>query len=200
MMERGLCRSVLFLSIFAFLFGLSLSCGIFQPPEPSSLELIRERGHITMITQNSGNTYYLYREQPAGFEYDLAAEFAAHLNVDLQVVTPGWLEMFDMLEHGKGDFIAAGVTIVPSRKKRVDFSDPYLTVRQEVIVHHDNYEIRNLDDLNGRTVHVRAGTSYQDRLAELLGEGLEMELVLVPDVPTDELIRMVADALFTLHK
>ena len=193
-MKRGLKKSVLFLPLFTFLIGLSFSCENLLVSKPDSLERIAERGSIVVITQNSGSTYYLYREQPAGFEYDLAAEFARYLNVDLEVVTPGWLEMFDMLDHGEGDFIAAGVTVVPSRERRVDFSDPYLTIQQEVIVHHDNYDITSVDDLNGRAVHVRAGTSYQERLAVLLGEGVDMELVLVPDVPTDELIRRVADS------
>ncbi|MDF1527316.1 MAG: membrane-bound lytic murein transglycosylase MltF [bacterium] len=193
-MLRGLIKSFLFFMFLTFLTGLFFSCQKVHLSKPTSLERIRERGSIIVITQNNGSTYYLYREQPAGFEYDLAAEFARYLEVDLEVVTPGWLEMFDMLDHGEGDFIAAGVTVVPSRKRRVDFSDPYLTVQQEVIVHHDNYDIESVDDLNGKTVHVRAGTSYQERLAELLGEGVDMELVLVPNVPTDELIRQVADS------
>lgn len=193
-MEKGLVKNTLVPFLLLLLTGLTVSCDSFLAPPKSSLEQILDRGSIVMITQNSGNTYYLYREQPAGFEYDLAAEFARYLNVDLEVVTPGWIEMFDMLNKGDGDFIAAGVTVVPSREKRVAFSDPYLTVRQEVIVHHDNSGIKSLGDLNGKTVHVRAGTSYQERLAELLGKGVDMELVLLPDVSTDELIRRVADA------
>jgi membrane-bound lytic murein transglycosylase F len=193
-MKKGFKKSVLFLPLLAFLIGLSFSCENVLVSKPTALELIRERGSIIVITQNSGSTYYLYREQPAGFEYDLAAEFARYLNVDLEVVTPGWLEMFAMLDHAEGDFIAAGVTVVPSRERRVDFSDPYLTIQQEVIVHHDNYNIKSVDDLSGRTVYVRAGTSYQEKLAVLLGEGVDMDLVLVPDVTTDELIRRVADS------
>lgn len=164
------------------------------PQKISSLKQIRQRGSIVMITQNSGSTYYLYRDQPMGFEYDLAMEFARYLNVDLEVVTPGWIEMFDMLKVGEGDFIAAGVSVVPSRERYVDFSDPYLTVRQEVILHHDNLNVKTLEDLNGKTVHIRAGTSYQERLSQLLGKGVKMELILVPDIPVEELIRQVADA------
>jgi membrane-bound lytic murein transglycosylase F len=77
------------------------------------MEQIKERGRVVMITQNSGSTYYLYREQPMGFEFDLASEFARYLNVDLEVVTPGWIEMFNMLNKGDGDFIAAGVAAIP---------------------------------------------------------------------------------------
>ncbi len=175
--------------------SLSPSCNSKQlSPEMSSMEQIKERGRVVMITQNSGSTYYLYREQPMGFEFDLASEFARYLNVDLEVVTPGWIEMFRMLNKGDGDFIAAGVAAIPSREKSVDFSEPYLTVRQEVIVHHDNYSVNDIEDLNGKTVHVIAGTSYQERLAKLLGEGVKMELVLLPDATTDELIRQVADS------
>lgn len=174
--------------------GAAVSCTPRTTQRSSDLSEIRQRGHIVMITQNSGNTYFQYRDQPAGFEYDLAAEYARYLGVDLEIDTPGWLEMFDKLEHEAGDFIAAGVTVVPSRKKRVDFSDPYLSVRQQVIVHHNNQGIQRISDLNGKTVHVRAGTSYQERLAELLSRGVEMELVLVPNVTTEELIRRVADS------
>ena len=172
----------------------SVGCLLQSPSEQSPLDRIREHGRIVMITQNSQNTYYIYREQPQGFEYELAAEFARYLDVDLVVETPGWIDMFDMLEHGRGDFIAAGVTVVPSRTRRVDFSDPYLTIRQEVVVHRNNFDINSIEDLNGKTVHVRAGTSYQERLAELLGMGIGMELVLVPDITTEELIEQVADA------
>jgi membrane-bound lytic murein transglycosylase F len=145
-----------------------------------------------MITQNSANTYYLYRDEPHGFEYELAREFARYLDVDLEVITPGWIEMFEKLTWGEGDFIAAGVTILPSRQVRFDFSSPYLKVRQQVIVHRNNDAVTGIDDLVGRTVHVRAGTSYQKRIAELREEGLDIDLVLVPDLPTELLIGQVA--------
>lgn len=173
---------------------VSAGCLIQSLPEQTSLDRIGEHGRIVMITQNSLSTYFIYREQPLGFEYELAAEFAKYLGVDLAVVTPGWIGMFNMLEDGRGDFIAAGVAAVPSRERRMDFSDPYLTVRQEVIVHHNNLEITNVEDLNGKTVHVGAGTSYQERLAELLGKGVDMELVLHTDAGTEELIDQVAES------
>lgn len=159
---------------------------------PSSLDRIQDQGRIVMITQNSANTYYLYRGESHGFEYELAREFARYLGVDLEVITPGWIEMFDKLDRGEGDFIAAGVTILPSRQVRFDFSSPYLKVRQQVIVHRNNDGVTGIDDLVGRTVHVRAGTSYQKRIAELREEGLDIDLVLVPDLPTELLIGQVA--------
>jgi membrane-bound lytic murein transglycosylase F len=179
--------------ILFLLIPLSVDCDRSVPALPTSLERILERGSIVMITQNSANTYYTHRDQPMGFEYELAREFAHYLDVDLEVVTPNWIQMFEMLEKGEGDFIAAGVTVVPSRIRRVDFTVPYLTVRQQLILHEENRRIRDLEDLDGVTLHVRAGTSYQERLAELQGRGVRLKLVLVPDVLTEELIRRVAE-------
>ncbi|UCF29966.1 MAG: membrane-bound lytic murein transglycosylase MltF [bacterium] len=157
------------------------------------LEEIVESGRIVMITQNSANTYYIDRDEPSGFEYELAQEFADYLGVQLEVITPGWSRMIDFLNRGRGDFIAAGMTITPSREELVDFSDEYLRVQQMIVVNKDNLEVRSLEDLNGRTVKLREDTSYQERLMELRDEGLDVRLDLFRDVPTEEFIRMVAE-------
>ncbi len=179
-------------------FTLALSVFVTSCDSPFSkrsftLEGILKKGKIVLITQNSTNTYFIYRDEPRGFEYELAKAFADHLGVELKIVTPGWTEMFKLVDRGKGDFIAAGVTILPSRLEIVDFSDPYMDVQQEVIVHRINREVQKKEDLAGRTVHVRTGTSYQKRLVQLQEEGIDLNMVLVPDVPTEELITEVAE-------
>jgi len=75
----------------------------------------------------------------------------------------------------------------------VDFSDEYLTIQQHAVIHANNYQIGKLEDLEGKTIHVRRGTSYEERLNELKGEGLGIDIVLYEDTPTEELIRMVAE-------
>jgi membrane-bound lytic murein transglycosylase F len=61
-----------------------------------------------------------------------------------------------------------------------------------VILHKDNHWLRKPEDLAGRTVHVRRGTSYEERLRELQQEGLAVKIQLHDDTPTEELIAMVA--------
>jgi len=75
----------------------------------------------------------------------------------------------------------------------VDFSDEYLSIQQRVIVHEDNHTIKNLADLNGKIIHARKATSYEERLSELQRKGLDLTVKLHDDVPTEELIRRVAD-------
>lgn len=158
----------------------------------SSLQKIKALGQITLITQNNANTYYIYRGEKMGFEYDLAQSFAEYLGVSLQVITPGWSQMIPALAKGKGDFIAAGLTITENRQEHVAFSIPYMDVQQMIIVHNDQATIQSIEDLNGLTIHVREHTSYEQRLQELQDQGFDVHLVLHRDVPTEDLIRQVA--------
>jgi polar amino acid transport system substrate-binding protein len=56
------------------------------------------------------------------------------------------------------DFAAAGLSITPERAQIVDFSIPYATSKQVIIVRNDNTEIGGPDDLSGKTVGVQLGT------------------------------------------
>lgn len=157
----------------------------------SSVERIKKTGVLRLITNNSINTYYYYNGQPIGFEYDLALEFANFLNVDLDIVTPGWNNMFSYLEEGKGDFLASGLAITKDRLEKVNFSIPYMTIQQHIVHHQLIFGPKNIDDLTFRTIHVRRGTSYHSRLEEIKKTGVELNYILHDNIPTEELIRMV---------
>jgi membrane-bound lytic murein transglycosylase F len=159
----------------------------------NALKRIQQTGVITILTRNNANCYYTYRDSPMGFEYDLAKAFSEYLGVQIKILTPSWEGLIDHLNRGTGDVIAASFTITPSREKLVDFSDEYFTIQQQVIIHKNNTKIAELGDLQGKVIHVRKGTSYEERLNELKDEGLDITIELHDDTPTEELIRMVAE-------
>lgn len=159
----------------------------------NSVERIKKTGILRLITNNSINTYYYYNGKPAGFEYDLAKAFADFLNVELDVVTPGWNSMFSYLEQNKGDLIASQITITKERLEKVSFSIPYMTIRQHIIHHKLVFGPKNIEDLSFRTIHVRRGTSYQSRLETIKNSGIDLNYILHNNMPTEELIRMVHD-------
>ena len=169
-------------------FPILVSCA-----RQDALESILESGEITVLTRNNAHCYYTYRDEPMGFEYDLAKAFSDYLGVKLKVVTPEWDGLIDALNEGKGDFIAASLTVTPSRAELIDFSNEYLPAQQKIVLHKTNNQIKKVEDLKGKTVHVRRGTSYEERLNELKNEGLGINIKLHDDTPTEELIRMVAE-------
>lgn len=158
-----------------------------------SVERIQKTGVLRLITTNAINSYYYYNGRPTGFEYDLSQAFAEFLNVDLNIITPGWNNMFSYLEQGKADFIAAGLAITRERLEQVSFSIPYMTIQQHVIHHNLVFGPKNIEDLTFRTIHVRRGTSYQSRLAEIKQSGVDFTYILHDNIPTETLIRQVHD-------
>lgn len=148
-------------SLYIFLFTPE------PPPEPV-LDRILRTGKITVLTRNNANCYYLYRGQPMGFEYDLAKAFADHLGVLLELkIADKWEGMIPDIQTGEADMIAADLTITAKRLKQVAFSDGYLTTQQQIITNRQHPNIHSPADLAGQTVHVRRGTSYQERLEEI---------------------------------
>lgn len=181
------------MGIVVSLFVIALAGGCGKAPAHRSLEDILKSGQITVITRNNAHCYYVYREQAMGFEYDMAQAFADFLGVKLNVETAhSWEEMIPSLTEDGGDFIAASMTITPERKKDVIFSDGYREIQQHIIVHRNNGDVNTVEDLSGRTVHVRRGTSYESRLSALQQEGIDLKIKLHEDAPTGELIGRVA--------
>jgi membrane-bound lytic murein transglycosylase F len=160
--------------------------------ERDALKRIRQSGEITMLTRNNAHCYYTYRGNPMGFEYDLAKAFADHLGVQLKVITSSRSGLIEDLRSGKGDFIAASMTITPSRKKLIAFSNEYLPIQQKLILHKENHKVKKIDDLEGKTIHVRRGTSYEERLKQLMTKGLAIKVKVHEDTPTEVFIGMVA--------
>ncbi|MCD6561049.1 MAG: membrane-bound lytic murein transglycosylase MltF [Deltaproteobacteria bacterium] len=182
-------KTVLVLLIFlpVFFFG-------FHSRE-NALEKIISSGEITVITWNNAHCYYSYRNNPIGFEYDLARAFSDYLGVNLKVFIPlTRSDLIHALDNGYGDFIAASMSITPSRKKLVDFSDAYFNNQQVAIINKKNYQIKTLRDLKGKTIYVPLGTLYEERLRQLRDDGLDINIKSVGGhTSTEELIRMVAE-------
>jgi membrane-bound lytic murein transglycosylase F len=69
---------------------------------------IRKRGVLRVLLRNNSSSYFFWRGQLMGFEYEMAQAYAKHLEVKLAVVVPPENAlMLDWLSQGKAD-IAAG--------------------------------------------------------------------------------------------
>jgi membrane-bound lytic murein transglycosylase F len=69
-----------------------------------------------------------------GFHYELLKQFTDLLGVDLEIITENHLEQaFNLLNSGKADLLAIGLTVNSSRKKEILFTEPILETRQVLI-------------------------------------------------------------------
>ena len=128
-----------------------------------------------------------------GFEYELAKEFADYLGVALNIDTAeSWEGMIPVLYNGTAAVIAAGMIVTPKRQKQVSFSDGYMDIQQHLIKHRNGAKIKSLQELSGKTIHVRRASAYQERLEELQKQGVDLTIEVHRDMPTEELIQRVA--------
>ncbi|MYE81793.1 MAG: transporter substrate-binding domain-containing protein, partial [Gammaproteobacteria bacterium] len=144
-----------------------------------------------MLTLNGPGTYYLWRGELIGFEYELLQAFAESVGVALEVVVAAHREeLMPWLAVGRGDVVSAGVTATEERREAGSlFSTPYLRV-QEVFV--SRAPLGSLAELAGRRVTVQRGTSFVTTLEGLAGE-VDLEIERSP-AESETLIRAVAEA------
>ncbi len=77
-------------------------------------------------------------------------------------------QLFEALNNGYGDAIAANLTITPERLAVVDFVDPWLKNVKEIIVTGPSSPmLETIQDLAGREIRVRESSAYVGHLAKL---------------------------------
>ena len=178
-----------------------------QPIIKRDLAAIKKDGKLKALTVYSGTSYFLYKGQPMGYEYELLKRFAKHLDLELEMIVVKDLdELITKLNQGEGDILAHGLAITGNRKESVSFTN-YLYLTKQVLVQKkpDNWRtmhwhklenalIQDAIELLQDTVSIRKGSSYHERIANLseeLGGKIYIEN-LSGQMATDEIIKQVA--------
>ncbi|HOS96858.1 MAG TPA: transporter substrate-binding domain-containing protein [Deltaproteobacteria bacterium] len=83
-----------------------------------------------------------------GYEIDLINAIAKETGITLKLVEMPWKKIFSELDRGTCDAVIASVSITDSRKEKFDFSEPYFTAEQVLVVPKAKAE----EPLNGKTI------------------------------------------------
>ncbi|MBE0637344.1 MAG: transporter substrate-binding domain-containing protein [Bacteroidales bacterium] len=171
-----------------------------------SLNKILERGALIATTDYNSTNYFIYRGEPAGYQYELLKAYAMHLGVNLELVVHNDInDAMEDLWAGNVDLIAHGMTVTGKRKKLVDFTYPLGQTQQVLVQRKANSLkqtsqdegsiqgiIRNPLDLAGKMVFVPRNSAHASRLRNLQEEiGSKIYIVEFPQ-DTEQLIEMVA--------
>ena len=135
------------------------------------------RNQVRVLVPYSKTFYFLDGGRQRGLTYDLLKAFEKQINKDLKrkivrvrvvFIPVNRDELIPALLNGVGDVAAAGLTITSEREKRVEFSTPFLTgVREIVVTGQDVAPLAHLNDLSGKTIHVRKSSSYYESLVRV---------------------------------
>lgn len=97
-----------------------------------------------------------------GFDIDLINAVADEAGFKIDLKTTNFDGMIPGLQTGTFDIAIAGMTIKPERAEKVDFSDPYYKSGLRIGVPVDNDDITSVDDLEGKNIATRLGSTSAD--------------------------------------
>lgn len=195
-------RQLLFIWISSlFLLGSCKQAPKEQQEEKTvSIDLlqIKEKGELTAVTLYSSTTYFKYKMQPMGYEYELVKEFAQSEGLKLKMKvaqTPS--QLLEMLESGEADVIAYPIMVSAPLREQLLFCGRE-SHECQVLVQRANKEdepIKDVTELIGKEIYVKPQTKYHERLKNLneeLGGGLIIHEVTGDTITNEDLIGMVS--------
>ncbi len=100
---------------------------------------------------------YLEDGKIVGFDIDLITEIAKMIDMKIEIKNLAFDGLIPALQAKKVDLIIAGMSATEDRKQFVNFTEPYYTSKQAIIVSKDNTTIVTFDDLVGKKVGVVLG-------------------------------------------
>ncbi|ONI45124.1 hypothetical protein AN642_01785 [Epulopiscium sp. SCG-B10WGA-EpuloA2] len=101
---------------------------------------------------------YIEGTEIVGFDVDLANLIADELDMELEIMDMEFNTLTGAVASGMIDMAVAGMTDTPERRESVAFTDGYYKSKQMIIIQKDS-EIKNAEDLIGKTIGVQLGTT-----------------------------------------
>ena len=108
---------------------------------------------------------------PIGLDIDLAKEIGKILGKEIRFQNTDFEGILDGLVIDKYDLVMSAVTITPERAEKVDFSDPYITNWQSIVVKKGTEPITAPEGLTGKSVAYQKATTSTIYLTKLRDTG-----------------------------
>lgn len=147
-------------------------------PWTGDLDGMAQRRVIRVLVPYSKTFYFIdLGGTQRGISYELMRAFEDDLNkkmktgnlrIDLHFIPTARDQLIPALLDGRGDIVAANLTITSERQKQVDFTVPLAEhIKEVAVTGPGGPELKSVDDLAGRSVFVRKATSYFESLTAL---------------------------------
>lgn len=161
------------------------------------LQQIKDSGELVVLTLYSSTSYFNYRGQDMGFQYELSEQFAKSLGVKLKVkVARNVKDLIRKLEAGEGDLIAYTLPVTKEWKDSLLYCGEDVITHQVVVQRKNGRHkpLKDVTELIGKDIYVNPG-KYYERLVNLdkeLGGGIHIHLVRSDSISAEDLITQVA--------
>lgn len=167
-----------------------------QQEDDTDLPQIIEQGELVALTLTGSTSYFNYRGEPMGFQYELAGQFAHSLGLKLKLkIVKDEAELVNSLLRGEGDLIAYNLPITNAHKDSLLYCGEENITHQVIIQRRGKEALKDVTQLVGKDIFVNPG-KYYDRLVNLnreLGGGIGLHTLETDSISAEELITRVAE-------
>ncbi|GHD23365.1 amino acid ABC transporter substrate-binding protein [Tianweitania populi] len=168
--------------------GLALAAVSFAGPASaqSNLDKVKSSGELRIGTEGTYAPFTFHDASGAlvGFDVEIGREVAKRIGVEAKFLEGKWDGLIAGIDADRYDAVINQVGITEERKKKYDFSDPYIASKAVLIVKDDNSEIKTFADLKGKksaqSLSSNFGKLAANNGAELVGtDGFDQSIQLV---------------------
>jgi membrane-bound lytic murein transglycosylase F len=185
------------LSLSLLVSVLCASCGKWNR-EAYDFPQILQADTLRVLTLNTSTSYFLYRDQPMGYHYDMIRDFCTYHGLVPEIIVAGNTgAMRQMLRDRKADVIAYNIPVVSALKDSVLYCGLQQISHQVLVQRAEKGDtlLTDVTGLIGKRVTVTSRSKYYDRMNNLnneLGGGIIIDTVDSDTIVVEDLIRMVS--------
>ncbi len=166
--------------------------------EPLAWEAIKARGKLRLLTLNNPASYFMYRGELMGFDYELVKKFADENKLHLAIIIKNDIpDLLTALKKGEGDLIAASLSDSQKRANLgFQFTRPYLKVSEQIVGRADGLKVTKIEELDGHSLGANPDTVFFDKLTEIQKSVNDLTLLSFPGESTETLIERMVEKEF----
>lgn len=153
---------------------------------------------LRVLTLNSSTSYFIYRDQPMGYHYEMIRDFSEHHGLVPHIIVAGNVpSLFRMLLNKEGDVISYNVPVTHELKDSLRYSGLNQVTHQVLVqkARQADSMLTDVTGLIGKTVTVLHGSRYHERIKNLnseLGGGIHIRTIKSDTTAVEDLIREVS--------
>lgn len=151
---------------------------------------------LRVATMYGSTSYFLFRDETMGFDYEMANNLARYLHVNLKIsIAKTESELFQWIKDRKVDIVTYNTIETKELKKNYSFVLPQPNSYQVLIQNVGANALSDVSELNGDSIYVKKNSIFHQRLQALNDElGGTINIVFAADsLSDDDLIDMVAE-------
>jgi polar amino acid transport system substrate-binding protein len=148
--------------------GLLIAAALHHYATAATLEEIKKRGYMIVATEDDYKPFEFVQDgKPMGFDHELLDVFKKTAGFEVKQEIIPWTGLLAGVATGKYDVAVTAALITKERAKSLDFSMPIADATHYFVKRKGDTSIKEIKDLDGKTLGIQAGSGLLQRLPEL---------------------------------